>query len=76
MISSGGAHRLSSSHTGRRNALWFLLEVIGGWLGTKLGALCFVSHTVLGTILIIFCGLSFSSAFIYIDWTVFESFGG
>lgn len=28
------------SRTSRRNALWFLLEVIGGWLGTRLGALC------------------------------------
>lgn len=68
MILSGGAH---SSHTGRRNTLWFLLEVIGGWLGTKLGVLCFISHTILGTIINNFCGISFSSAFIYINWTVF-----
>lgn len=45
--------------------------MIGGWLGTKLGVLYFIGHTVLGTILSIFCGISFSSAFIYIHWTVF-----
>lgn len=51
MIPSGGARRLSSSHTGRRNARsdWWLAQ------GQSLVPfVCFVSHTVLGTKLIIF----------------------
>lgn len=53
MIPAGAAHRLSSSHTGRRNALWFLLEVTVGWLRNR--ACCPLSVlSILGTILIIF----------------------